>query len=70
MIDGFPPTSATAIHINGFGQVRSDIKLVLAGGVCAFHVEPLLVLTISVPPTAVHSMVVTHEIDCGGKDAS
>jgi hypothetical protein len=45
-------------------------ELRFAGGLCALHEEPLIVLRISVPPTAVHSVVETQEIDTGGKEGS
>jgi hypothetical protein len=59
-----------AMHISGSEHERSVSKFVSDGGVWGFHEMPSLVFMIPVPPTAVHSMVVTQEIDCGGKDGS
>jgi hypothetical protein len=58
------------MHISGSGHETSVIRSVLIGGGCDTHELPSEVLTIPVPPTAVHSIVVTQEIDCGGKDES
>jgi hypothetical protein len=43
---------------------------VLEGGAWEVQEVPSIVLMIAVPPTAVHSMVVTQEIETGGKEAS
>ena len=40
------------------------------GATCGSQLRPLLVPTISDPPTAVHSSIVKQEIDCAGNDES
>ena len=69
-IAGSALTTPTATHVVEFSHDTLAKELRLAGGVCVPQVEPSIVLTISVPPTAVHSVGVTQEIDCGGNDES
>jgi hypothetical protein len=69
-IDGLPLMSPTAMHVRGVGQDTLAKESVPVGGVCWVQVAPSLVFTIFEPSTAVHSIVVTQEIDCGGKDES
>lgn len=64
-------TTPTAMQVAEVSQDTLLRELRFAGGVCISHEEPdVVVPTISVPPTAVHWLVVTQEIDSGGKDES
>jgi hypothetical protein len=69
-IAGLPLMSPVATQVTILGQETLTSESVPAGGVWEFQVAPSVVLTILNPSTAVHSMIVTHEIDCAGNDAS
>jgi hypothetical protein len=70
MIDGLLLTTPTAKQESGIGHETLMAELRPLGGFCGFHVVPSVVLAIPTPPTAVHSMIVTQDIDCGGNDGS
>jgi hypothetical protein len=59
-------TTPTATHVSAEGQETLARESRLIGEGWDVHVEPLRVPTIPKPPTAVHSSVLKHEIDCAG----
>jgi hypothetical protein len=63
-------STPTAKHESGVGQEMLTAELSPLGDVCRFHVLPSVVFAIPTPPTALHSTVVTQEIDTGGKEGS
>jgi hypothetical protein len=69
-IAGRPLTTPIAAQVIAFEQDTEVRESVPDGGVCALQMEPLVVSTISIPSTAVHSSMVKQEIDSAGKDES
>ena len=57
-------------QVNAVAQETLVSEFKPEGGLCGFQVSPSDVLTIPIPPTAVHSMIVKHEIDCAGNVGS
>ena len=62
MIEG-PVTNPIATQVIAVRTRHTDKESVPEGGVWAVQVEPSVVSTILVPPTAVHSSIVKHEMD-------
>jgi hypothetical protein len=69
MIAGRPSTSPTAPQVIAFEHEMDARPPVPEGGVWVVQVDPLLVSAILVPPTAVHSSIVKHEIDSAGNES-
>jgi hypothetical protein len=59
-------TTPTATQVREVGHETLAKEFNPAGGVCGLQFFPSAVASIPIPPTAVHSSIVKHEIDWAG----